>query len=84
MEATMTAIETTGMVDENHRLRLDTILPLSGPMHVRVIELYPPAEDADDEEWLQAAARNPAFKDLEAPEEDIYSIEDGVPFLDQA
>jgi hypothetical protein len=36
----------------------------------------------DEEEWLRAAARNPVFHDLEAPEEDIYSLADGEPFLD--
>jgi len=40
--------------------------------------------DEDEEEWLRAAARNPVFKDLEAPEEDLYSLEDGEPFRDQA
>ena len=84
MDATMTAIETTGMVDENHRLRLDTALPFSCPMRVRVIMLYPSTEESDEEEWLRAAARNPSFKDLQAPVEDIYSIEDGEPFLDEA
>ena len=84
MEAAMTAIETTGTVDEDHRLRLDEDLPVSGPMRVRVIVLYPLADGIDEDEWLRAAARNPAFRDLEAPEEDIYSLEDGDPFLDQA
>ncbi|MEO6191465.1 MAG: hypothetical protein ABIS20_00520 [Thermoanaerobaculia bacterium] len=84
MEAAMTAIETTGTVDEDHRLRLDEDLPVSGPMRVRVIVLYPLADGIDEDEWLLAAARNPAFRDLEAPEEDIYSPEDGDPFLDQA
>jgi len=82
MEATLTAIETTGMVDEQHRLRLDTDLPVPGPMRVRVIVLYPLVE-AEEEEWLRAAARNPAFEDLAAPEEDLYSLEDWEPFLDQ-
>jgi hypothetical protein len=87
MEATMTAIETTGMVDEQHRLRLDEILPLAGPMRVRVIVLYPLPEEQEEpgeEEWLRAMARNPAFEDLAAPGEDIYSLEDGEPFLDPA
>ena len=83
MEATLTALETTGMVDEHHRLRLDTALPFSGPMRVRVILLYPLAEGEDEEEWLRAATRNPAFDDLAAPEEDIYSLADGEPFVDQ-
>jgi hypothetical protein len=38
--------------------------------------------DVDEEEWLRAAARNPVFRDLEAPEEDVYSQEDGDPFQD--
>jgi hypothetical protein len=84
MEAAMTAIEVTGTVDENHRLRLDEALPVSGPMRVRVIVLYPLVEGAvEEDEWLRAAARNPVFRDLEAPEEDIYSLEDGEPFSDQ-
>ncbi|MEA2693813.1 MAG: hypothetical protein QOJ16_3200, partial [Acidobacteriota bacterium] len=56
----MTAIETTGMVDEQHRLRLDEILPLAGPMRVRVIVLYPLPEEQEEpgeEEWLRAMAR---------------------------
>jgi hypothetical protein len=84
METTMTAIETTGMVDEHHRLRLDADLPVPGPMRVRVIVLYPLTEGEDEEEWLRAAAQNPAFEDLAAQEEDIYSLEDGEPFGDQA
>jgi hypothetical protein len=81
MEATMTAIETTGMVDEHHRLRVDEELPVSGPMRVRVIVLYPLSEGSEEDEWLRAAARNPAFEDLAAPEEDIYSLKDGEPSL---
>lgn len=84
MEAAMTAIEVTGTVDENHRLKLDEALPVSGPMRVRVILLYPLAEGVEEDEWLRAAARNPVFRDLGAPEEDIYSPDDGEPFSDQA
>lgn len=83
MEATMTAIETTGRV-EHHRLKLDAALPVPGPMRVRVIVLYPLTEGSDEREWLRAAAQNPAFEDLAAPEEDIYSLEDGEPFIDPA
>jgi len=80
MEVAMTAVETTGTVDEQRRLKLDEDLPVPGSMRVRVIVLYPLAEGLDEEEWLQAAARNPAFQDLEASEEHIYSLEDGEPF----
>ena len=82
MDTVMTAIETTGTVDADHQLRLDEALPVSGPMRVRVV-LYPLIEEEGEEEWLQAAARNPAYLDLEAPEEDLYSLADGVPFRDQ-
>ena len=84
MEATLTAIETTGTVDEHRRLSLDEALPVSGPMRVRVIVLYPFTEESEEDEWLLAAGRNPAFQDLADPAEDIYSPEDGEPFLDQA
>ena len=38
----------------------------------------------DEDEWLRAAAQDCAFLDLAAPEEDIYSLEDGESFGDQA
>lgn len=83
MESALTAIEATGTIDEERRLRLDESLPLSGPKRVRVIVLYPADEISDETEWLHAAARNPAFESLADPEEDIYSLDDGEPFLDQ-
>ncbi|MEX0613230.1 MAG: hypothetical protein WD738_16480 [Pirellulales bacterium] len=84
MEAPLTAIELTGTIDEHHQLRLDEALPVSGPKRVRVIVLYPLNDTWDESEWLRAAARNPAFAELVAPEEDIYSLADGKPFHDQA
>jgi len=84
MDSTMTAIEVTGTIDENSQLQLDHSLPVSGPRRVRVIVLYPLEDDINETEWLQAAARNPVFKYLGEPEEDIYSLEDGQPFDDQA
>ena len=90
MESNMAAIELTGTVDEQHRLTLDDELPISGPKRVRVIVLYRQhgetgdAGDADESEWLAAAARNPAFKYLHDPSEDIYSLADGKPFDDKA
>jgi hypothetical protein len=41
----LTAIETTATIDENHQIRLDTPLPIAGPLRVKVIVLYPLAED---------------------------------------
>lgn len=84
MEATLRAVETTGTIDEHHELRLDDALPVPGPMRVRVIVMYPLAEEWDENEFLRAAARNPAFEDLKDPREDIYSLDDGEPFRDEA
>jgi len=84
METTLTAVEMTGTIDEHHQLQLDGELPVSGPLRVRVIVLYPLAEDVDEAGWLRAAARNPAFQFLKEPREDIYSPTDGKPFHDQA
>lgn len=82
MENTMTAIEMTGIIDEHRQLRLDGTLPIAGPMRVRVILLYPLGDEWDEKEWLQAAARNPAFASLSDPEEDIYTLADGKPIRD--
>ncbi len=84
MENTLTAIETTGTVDEQSQLRLDDPLPIPGPQRVRVIVLYPLLDEGDEKEWLNAAAKNPAFDFLKDPAEDIYSPDDGKPFHDQA
>ena len=83
METTLAAIEMTGTVDENHRLHLDGDVPIPGPARVRVLVLYPLADEWDEEEWLSAAARNPAFAYLHDPAENIYAAEDGAPFADE-
>jgi hypothetical protein len=83
METPLTAIELIGTIDEQHQLRLDEVLPVSGPRRVRVIVLYPNDDSWDEKQWLQVASRNPAFADLAKPEEDIYSLADGKPFDDK-
>jgi hypothetical protein len=49
---------------------------------VRVIILLPDADEPGEEEWLAAGASNPAFSDLADPREDVYTLEDGEPFVD--
>lgn len=83
METTMTAIEMTGRIDEHQQLHLDGPLPMSGPMRVKVIVLYPIEDEWNESEWVQAAAHNPAFDFLNDPEEDIYALTDGEPFRDE-
>lgn len=84
MDSTMTAIEMSGRVDEQHQLQLDGPLPIDGPRRVRVIVLYAADEESNESEWLQAAAQNSAFDFLKNAAEDIYSVADGVPFRDEA
>ncbi|MBL7064662.1 MAG: hypothetical protein ISS49_10745 [Anaerolineae bacterium] len=81
----MRAIETTGMIDEERQLRLDTPLPVVGPSRVRIIVLFPEEEyeEISESEWLRAAATSPAFDFLREPEEDIYTLADGRPFDDK-
>ena len=82
MESILTAIEITGTVDQQRRLQLDRPLPFAGPARVKVIVLYPLAEEISETEWLGAAARNPAFTYLHESSEDIYTLADGKPFYD--
>ncbi len=83
MESNLTAVEVTGTVNERRQLHLDSPLPIVGPRRVRVIVLYPPADELSEEEWLHAAARNSVFDFLADLEEDIYSPSDGKPFHDE-
>jgi hypothetical protein len=82
MDSVLTAIEMTGTVDQQRRLQLDKPLPFAGPARVKVIVLYPLAEEISESEWLSAAARNPAFAHLRESSEDIYTLADGKPFYD--
>ena len=79
----MKAIETTGIIDKQHRLVLDEILPIAEKSKVRVIILLPEESDIGETEWIKTAASNPAFDFLKEPEEDIYTKEDGKPFHDK-
>ncbi|MEM7119164.1 MAG: hypothetical protein AAF614_42495 [Chloroflexota bacterium] len=83
MKSPMTAVELTGIIDENQQLRLDSPLPIIGPAKVKVLLLYTPDEEIDEATWLSAAARNPAFQYLKDAEEDIYTLSDGKPFDDK-
>jgi hypothetical protein len=84
VEAALRAVETTGTIDEHKKLHLDETLPIEGPMRVRVIILIPAdVDDFEEQEWLHAAATSSSFDFLNDPAEDIYTLEDGVPFRDE-
>jgi hypothetical protein len=83
MDATLTAIEMSGTVNESRQLQLDDLLPIPGPKRVRVIVLYSPVDEWDEKEWLHTATLSPAFDFLKDPEEDIYTLTDGKPYHDE-
>ena len=69
-------IETTGIVNNGKIIYLDALLPFSNNEKVKVT-----ITDLDkEEEWLESATKNPAFKDVFSNDEDIYTLEDGKPF----
>ena len=47
---------------------------------VRVIVLVEETSELNNQDWLASAAKNPAFDFLHDPEEDVYTLNDGVPF----
>lgn len=71
MKKSIKALETTATIDKKNRLILDEPVPVSENQKVRVIILYPDAEDTEENEWLYAPAKNPAFDFLKEPAEDI-------------
>ena len=85
----MRAIETTARVDNSRSLSLDADLPSDAPGSVRVIVLIPDADfqiahdEPTEQEWLRMLMAGGAFDDLADPREDIYTIEDGEPFVDE-
>ena len=76
----MNAIETTGVVDAQHQLRLDKPLPIAGHSRVRVIVLVPEEDDISETAWTKTVATSPAFDFLKDAAEDIYTAADGKPF----
>jgi hypothetical protein len=78
----MKAVETTGTVDEQHRLHVSEALPIDGPSQVRVLILVAENGETDERRWMQFAAANPAFDFLKDPAEDLYDPTDGKPFHD--
>lgn len=77
------AIETTGIVDAQHQLRLDRPLPIPRQSRVRVIVLVPEAEEISEAAWAKGVSANPAFDFLKDATEDVYTASDGKPFHDQ-
>lgn len=73
----LTAIETTGTIEQNGRIVINETFSVNAPTSVRVIVLFPESEDLNESKWLRAASKNEAFDFLNDPDEDIYSLRDG-------
>ena len=82
MENPLQVVELIGTIDEKGQLHLDAPISAVGQGRVRVI-LLPEEAEIGENEWLKAAASNPAFDFLKDPAEDIYTLDDGQPFNDQ-
>ena len=80
MSISMRAIDTHGRVVAPRHIETDADLPVGRQVRVLVL-LSATDDDFDEGKWLEAAARNPAFAFLADPAEDVYSLEDGEPFV---
>lgn len=77
----MKAIEAVGTIDEQRRVLLDEPLPPGVGGRVRLLILIGD-EEPTDHDLMRAAIQGRSFDFLNAPEEDIYTLEDGKPFDD--
>ena len=85
MPSEIKKIELIGHIDKNHHLIVDQELPFA-PGDVKII-VFPSNEIAEDNDIstmdiLSTAQGGGAFDFLNDPEEEIYTLEDGVPFND--
>jgi hypothetical protein len=75
------AIDAT--VEDSLHLRLDK--PLEFPAGTKARLVFLPEQlvmdDITEAQWLCFASQSGAFDDLKDPREDIYTLEDGEPFM---
>ena len=78
----MRTIETTGILNTQGQIQLDHPIPQDKARFVRVILLMP-EEELNEQTWLNAVSNNPSFAFLHDPEEDIYTLKDGLPVTNE-
>lgn len=76
-----TGIETAA-IGNNRQLILNEDIPARVFEKVRVIVLL--GEGIEERLWERAAADNEVFDLLSDESEDIYSLDDGIPVIDEA
>jgi predicted DNA-binding antitoxin AbrB/MazE fold protein len=74
----MRAIEATATFEKG-LLTLDQAVNLKNKEKVKLIILVDEDDESEEEVWLDAVSKNPAFDFLKEPGEDIYTAEDGKP-----
>ena len=77
----MKSIACAGTISANGELLLDEPLPQNQPSRVQIVILFPESPESPDitpAQWDKIAANNPSFAFLHDPEEDIYTLEDGI------
>ena len=77
----MKAIEAIGTIDQGRRVLLDEPLPAGVSGRVRLLILIG-EDELSERDWMRTAGQGGSFNFLNAPEEDIYTLEDGKPFDD--
>ena len=76
------AIEFKAQVDGKGQLIIEKPLLTVLNKHVKVIVLFDQEEEQFDEAtWLRSLSVNPAFDFLKDEVEDIYTVNDGEPFV---
>jgi hypothetical protein len=75
----VTAIETTGKIEQNGHIVIEEKFPVDSPTEVRVIVLFPEDGEIGNGDWRSAAAKNEVFDFLNDAGADIYTLNDGMP-----
>jgi bifunctional DNA-binding transcriptional regulator/antitoxin component of YhaV-PrlF toxin-antitoxin module len=76
------ALEMKAQIDGQGQLIIDKPLLTALNRKVKIIVLFEQEEDEFDETtWLRSLSLNPAFDFLKDEAEDIYTLNDGEPFV---
>ncbi|MCL8208210.1 MAG: hypothetical protein K6V97_09100 [Actinomycetia bacterium] len=72
-------ITTTGRVVHTHQIETVAELPVGQVVRLVVWLTEDAADDVSEEDWRRMAALSAAYDFLAGSEEDVYTLEDGLP-----
>ncbi|MDP6072811.1 MAG: hypothetical protein QGG34_14850 [SAR202 cluster bacterium] len=81
MSIPIKALFVNGKIDEDGQLHLDEPVADLPPSRVGVVSFVTDDSDISEKEWLHLLMSDPDFDFLKDPEEDIYTLDDGKPFI---